>query len=204
MTQLDFVLTSLLIIVLPGPGVLLTLAAGLSRGFRAMVVTAAGCTLGIVPHLLLAVTGLAALLRAGAWSFELLRIGGAGYLLWLALMTWRDRAAPTLQDAAAPRSDLQVVRHAVLVNLLNPKLSMFFIAFLPQFVRHGDQHAAASMMRLSLGFMGMTFAVFLLYGAFAVKARRHVLARPGVLRWMRRGFAAAFVGLAGKLAFAHR
>lgn len=202
--HLDFLLTSLLVIVLPGPGVMLVLAAGLSRGLRAVVVTAAGCTLGIVPHLLLAVTGLATLLRAGSWSFDLLRIGGAGYLVYLALATWRDRGALGSHDPAELRSDLRVVRHAVLVNLLNPKLSMFFIAFLPQFVRQGDAHAAATLMRLSLAFMAMTFTVFLLYGVFAVKARSLVLTRPAVLRWMRRGFAAAFVGLAGKLALAHR
>lgn len=204
MMRIDFVLTSLVVVAAPGPGAMLTLAAGVSRGMRAALVTAAGCTLGIVPHLLLAVTGLAALMRTASWSFDLLRIAGVSYLAYLALQAWRDRGTLALQDAGGARSDLQVVRHAVLVNLLNPKLSMFFIAFLPQFVAPGDEHPAYTMMRLSLGFMAMTFGVFVLYGAFAAKARGQVLARPRVSRWLRRGVAAAFIGLAGKLAFVHR
>ncbi|MBN8743395.1 MAG: LysE family translocator [Betaproteobacteria bacterium] len=200
----EFLITSLLVVASPGTGVLLTLAAGLSHGARGAVVAAFGCTLGILPQMLLAVTGLATVLHTSSLAFQLLKITGVCYLLYLAWMTWRDRGALTINVDAPARSDLQVIRHAVLVNLLNPKLSMFFVAFLPQFVRSGEAKPTGTMLELSAAFMAMTFVVFVLYGTFAAKARVHILSRPAVLLWMRRGFATAFIGLGLKLALVHR
>ena len=200
----EFLITSMLVVASPGTGVLLTLAAGLSHGARGAVVAAFGCTLGILPQMLLAVTGLATVLHTSSLAFQLLKITGVCYLLYLAWMTWRDRGALTINADAPARSDLQVIRHAVLVNLLNPKLSMFFVAFLPQFVRTGEANPTGTMLELSAAFMAMTFVVFVLYGTFAAKARVHILSRPAVLLWMRRGFAAAFIGLCLKLALVHR
>ncbi len=202
--HLAFLLTSLLVVAAPGTGVLLTMAAGLARGPRGAVIAALGCTLGIVPHMLMAVSGLAALLHASAFAFQAVKLAGVGYLLYLARRIWRGQGALRLQPDESPRSDLQVIRHAMLANLLNPKLSMFFVAFLPQFVGHGDANPAGTMLGLSAVFMGMTFGVFVLYGAFAAKARSHILTRPKVLSWMHRSFAAAFIALGVKLAWAQR
>ena len=201
---LPFLLTAFIVVASPGTGVLVTLSAGLSRGTRAAVVAAFGCTLGIVPHMLAAITGLAALLHASALAFQSIKYAGVAYLLYMAWATLKEHGTLQMQPDAAPRSDRQVIGSAILVNLLNPKLSIFFFAFLPQFVQADAAHPLGQMLELSGAFMAMTFAVFVVYGVFAAAARRHILSRPRVLTWMRRTFAAAFVGLGAKLAFSER
>ncbi|MGD1016811.1 MAG: LysE family translocator [Roseiarcus sp.] len=200
----EFLITSLIVVASPGAGVLYTLAAGLSRGARASVVAAFGCTLGVAPHMVAAITGLAALLHASAVAFQLLKYLGAAYLLAMAWNTMRRRGALEVESDSAPRSARQVVVSAVLVNLLNPKLSMFFFAFLPQFVGADETSPLARMLELSLVFMAMTLVVFVGYGVFAASVRDRLLSRPRVLAWMRRSFAAAFVALGVKLALAQR
>ena len=199
----DFLLTSLIVVASPGTGVLYTLGAGLSRGWRASVVAAFGCTLGIVPHMAAAITGLAALLHASAIAFDTLKYLGVAYLLYMAWSTLRARGALQV-TASAPRSAMQVIGQAILINVLNPKLSIFFVAFLPQFVGAGDEHPVPRLLELSATFMLLTFAVFVGYGVFASAIRQRVIARPSVLTWMRGMFAAALVGLGLKLAFAQR
>ncbi len=201
---IEFLITSLVVVISPGPGALLTVAAGLSGGARAAAVTALGCTLGIVPHLLAAVTGLAALLHASATAFEVLRYAGVAYLLYMGWATWRSPAALEVRADAPARSTGGRIAEAMLVNLLNPKLSLFFLTFLPQFIAPGETQPAERMAQLSLVFMAMTLVVFLGYGVFAARFRDQVLQRPSVLVWLRRGFAAAFVALGGKLALMQR
>jgi threonine/homoserine/homoserine lactone efflux protein len=193
----EFLITSLIVVASPGTGVLVTLAAGLSRGSRASVVAAFGCTLGIVPHMAAALMGVAALLHTSALAFQILKYLGVAYLLYMAWSALKE------QDDRV-RSDLQVIVSAILVNLLNPKLSIFFFAFLPQFVAVDDPHALPLMLELSGVFMLMTFAVFMIYGLFAASVRSHIVSRPGVMIWMRRTFAAAFAGLGLKLALSER
>jgi threonine/homoserine/homoserine lactone efflux protein len=200
----EFLLTALVIVASPGTGALFTIAAGLARGRRASIIAAFGCTLGIVPHLAAAITGLAALLHASALAFQIVKYLGVAYLLYMAWATLRDRGALSVQPDAAPRSARQVITAAVLVNLLNPKLSIFFVAFLPQFIAAGEAAPLARMLELSGAFMLMTFVVFAAYGAFAAAMRDRVLSRPAVLAWMRRTFAAAFVALGAKLAVTER
>lgn len=206
--SLDFLIIALIVVATPGTGVLYTLAAGLSRGAKASAVAAFGCTLGIVPHMLAAITGLAALLHASALAFDIIRYAGVAYLLWMAWATLRDRGALSLGNAAngagAAKTARQVTIEAILLNLLNPKLSIFFFAFLPQFVRADADDALAQMLALSAVFMALTFGVFVLYGLFAASVRDHVLSRPAILLWLRRSFAAAFVALGAKLALAER
>ncbi len=209
--SLDFILLATILTVTPGPGVIFTLATGLSRGGKAGIVAAFGCTLGIVPHVLAAITGLAALLHASALAFEMVKYAGAAYLLWMAWAMWRDRSKLSL-DAMSRQADaapaLRIIFEAVLINLLNPKLTIFFFAFLPQFIRHDrpDMHgsALAQMLLLSATFMALTFGIFVLYGLFAARLRSHVLSRPAILLWLRRSFAAAFVAMGVKLAVAER
>lgn len=201
---LDFLITSLIVVASPGTGVLYTLAAGLSRGARASVIAAFGCTLGIVPHIAAAVTGLAALLHASALAFETLKVAGVAYLLYMAWSTLNERGALRIEEDAPARPAREVIVSAILLNSLNPKLSIFFLAFLPQFIRADEAAPLAAMFQLSLVFMALTFAVFVLYGLFASSVRRHVITRPRILMWMRRTFAAAFVALGAKLAVAER
>ena len=202
--SIEFLVTSLVIVATPGTGVLYTLAAGLSRGARASIVAAAGCTLGIVPHLAAAITGAAALLHASAVAFQTLKYVGVAYLLYMAWATWKDRGALTVEQDAAPRSALKVITSGVLINILNPKLTIFFFAFLPQFVSETDSNAFARMLGLSAVFMAMTFAVFAVYGVFAAAMRQHVITRPRFVTGMRRFFALTFVALGARLAATSR
>ena len=202
--SIEFLLTSLIVVVSPGTGVLFTLAAGLSRGARASVVAAFGCTLGIVPHMAAAITGLAALLHTSALAFQVLKYLGVAYLLYMAWNTLREQGALRVEKEIGSRSATQVIIAAILINLLNPKLSIFFFAFLPLFVSPNELHPLSRMLELSAVFMLLTFAVFVGYGLFAASIRNHVISRPRVLTWMRRTFAGAFVALGAKLALAER
>lgn len=197
----EFLLTSLIVVASPGTGAIYTLAAGLSQGRRAALLAALACTLGTLPHMLAAITGLAALLHQSALAFDLVKYLGVAYLLYMALQILREDG-PLQILAASPQSPLRVIRQGVLINVLNPKLSIFFFAFLPQFIAASDPAPLRQMILLSLVFMAMTFAVFALYGLFAAQVRHHVADSPSFLRWMRRSFAAAFVGLGAKLALA--
>ena len=204
MIGLDFLVTSLIVVASPGTGVIYTLAAGLGRGGRASVVAALGCTLGIVPHLLAAMLGLAALLHASAVAFAAVKYAGVAYLLWMAWRTLGEKGALSVEAAGPARSDVATIVEGVAVNLLNPKLSLFFVAFLPQFMAADEPRPLLVMAELGGIFMAETFAVFAVYGLFAAAMRDRVLSRPAVLAWMRRGFAAAFVGLSAKLALTER
>ena len=202
--SIEFLITSLIVIASPGIGVLYTLAAGLSRGPRASVVAAFGCTLGIVPHMAAAVLGLAALLHTSALAFQTLKYLGVAYLLYMAWSALREQGALKVETNVDARSARQVIVHAILVNILNPKLSIFFLAFLPQFVSADEPHPLMLMLAQSGVFMLLTFVVFVGYGLFAAAIRQHVISRPRVLTWMRRVFAGAFAALGAKLALAER
>ena len=179
--SIEFLITSFIIVASPGTGALFTIAAGLTRGSRASVVAAFGCTLGIVPHMAAAILGLAALLHASALAFEIFKYLGVAYLLWMAWNTLREHGALTVEKQADGRSALQVTVTAILINILNPKLSIFFVAFLPQFVSANEAHPLARMLELNDVFMLMTFAVFAVYGLFAAAMRDHVISRPRVM-----------------------
>ena len=202
--SIEFLITSLIVVASPGTGVLYTLAAGLSRGSRASVVAAFGCTLGIVPHMAAAVMGLAALLHTSALAFHTLKYLGVAYLLYMAWNALQEQGALRVEQEVGIRSARQVITSAILINILNPKLSIFFFAFLPQFVSATESQPLSRMLELSAVFMGLTFVVFVGYGLFAAAIRNHVVSRPRVLTWMRRTFAAAFVALGAKLALAER
>lgn len=200
----EFLLTSFIIVASPGTGAIYTISTGLTRGARASIIAAFGCTLGIVPHLAAAIAGLAVVLHSSALAFEVIKYLGVAYLLYMAWNSLREDGALSVQGGAGERSALAVIVHAVMINLLNPKLSLFFLAFLPQFVGGDQAQPVAAMLTLSAVFMAMTFVVFVLYGLFAARVRDRVISRPEVMKWMRRSFAGAFVGLGVKLALTER
>src|ERR1700758_4687716 len=202
--SLSFLLTSLIVIVSPGTGVLYTLAVALTRGSRASIAAAFGCTLGILPHMVAAMLGLAAVLHTSALAFAALKWCGVVYLLYMAWQTLRERGALAVDGRIDEARQRRVVVTGFLINILNPKLSIFFLAFLPQFIASGEPHPLARMLELSATFMLMTFVVFALYGLFAAKVRDHVVSRPKVMAWLRRAFAGGFALLGAKLAFAER
>jgi len=202
--SLAFLLTSLIVVVSPGTGVLYTLAAALTKGSRASIAAAYGCTLGILPHLAAAMLGLAAVLHASALAFAALKWCGVIYLLYMAWQTLREQGALAVDTKVEARSNARLVVTGFLINILNPKLSIFFLAFLPQFISADESHPLARMLELSAAFMAMTLVVFVLYGLFAASVRDRVISRPKVMRWLRRGFAGGFAVLGAKLAFAGR
>lgn len=202
--SIEFLVVSFIVVASPGTGVLTTLAAGLARGTRVSLLAAFGCTLGILPHLLAAISGLAVLLHASAVAFEAIKYAGVAYLFYMAWLTLKADGPLSIDVDATPRSSRQVVWTAILVNLLNPKLSIFFVAFLPQFVGADAPSQTVRMLELSGWFMLMTFVVFAIYGWLAASVRDRVIARPRVLLWLRRSFAAAFVGLGARLVLTER
>jgi threonine/homoserine/homoserine lactone efflux protein len=202
--SLSFLLTSLIVIVSPGTGVLYTLAAALGYGSRASVAAAFGCTLGIVPHIAAAMLGLAAVLHTSALAFAALKWLGVIYLLTMAWQALRQRGALKVEGKVDARSVRKLIVTGFLINILNPKLSMFFLAFLPQFIAADERHPLARMLELSAAFMAMTFAVFVVYGLFAASVRDRIVTRPKVMTWLRRAFAGGFAALGLRLALAER
>ena len=202
---LAFLVTSLIVVASPGTGVLYTLAVALTRGSRASIAAAFGCTLGILPAMLAAMLGLAAVLHTSALAFAALKWCGVIYLLYMAWQALRERGALAV-DAGRQggASGARVIATGFLINILNPKLSIFFLAFLPQFIAADEPAPLARMLELSGAFMAMTFAVFAVYGLFAASVRDRVITRPKAMAWLRRSFAAGFAALGAKLAFAER
>lgn len=207
--SITFLLTSLLIVVMPGTGVLYVVSAGLNRGTRAALWAGLACTLGTLPHLIVAVSGLAALLHATPLVFTVVTSVGVAYLVYLAWATWRDKTplvAPpgAATSAASPAKMSRVLRDGIAMNLLNPKLTTFFLAFLPQFVRPNGPHPGLTMLGLGLVFVVLTAVVFTGYGVGAAAARERIFTRPRVVQRLRRVFALSFLALGAKLALAGR
>jgi len=202
--SLEFLVTSLLIVIAPGTGVIYTLAHGLTLGARAGTVAALACTLGILPHIAACILGLAAIVHASAVAFQILKYAGVAYLLYLAWSAWRESGSLPVERQGLTNQWGRILRRGITVNLLNPKLSIFFLAFLPQFVDPASPQIALQMAGLGLVFMALTLVVFTGYGLLAAGARRQVLERPRVMTGLRRGFALALGGLGVRLAFAER
>lgn len=197
----EFLITSLIVVVAPGTGVIYTIGVGLARGAPASVAAAAGCTCGIIPHMAAAVAGLAALLHTSAILFQTFKWAGIFYLLYLAWSILKDDGPMQFDAGDDTGSFWNVALTGFLINILNPKLSIFFLAFLPQFVPAETGFPVMRMLFLSGIFMAMTFAVFICYGAFASKIRLNVQRTPSVIAWLKRGFACAFLVLGARLAF---
>ena len=200
----EFLVTSLVVVLIPGTGVVFTVSVGLSQGRRASFFAALGCTLGILPHLLATVLGLAAVMHTSALAFQVLKYAGVAYLFYLAVATWRDRSAFTVQQVDGRAGASRWVVKAFLLNILNPKLTVFFLAFLPQFVQPGAASPMLELLSLSAVFMAMTFGVFIAYGLLAHAFRTAVIESARVQAWLRRGFAGVFAVLGAQLAASER
>mgnify|MGYP005994891883 CR=1 FL=1 len=199
---IEFLVTAFVVVISPGTGVVYTIGVGLSRGALASVVAAAGCTLGILPHMTAAILGLSALLLASETAFQIFKLAGVGYLLFMAWSILRQAGALEMREDSGQTDLWRVALRGGLINILHPKLSVFFLAFLPQFIPEGATAPLLHMAILSLIFMGMTWVVFVAYGCFAARLRRHVISSPSALQVLRRLFAAAFGVLAMRLLLA--
>ena len=201
MLSFQFLLTALVVVMAPGTGVIYTLALGLGRGRTAAIWAAVGCTFGIVPHLLAATLGLAAILHTSAVLFNIVKFAGVAYLLYLAWGSLKSDGALAIRSDTSTEAGWRIARRGALINILNPKLSIFFLALLPPFLSGNAATATVEMTAMGAVFMAMTFAVFVLYGSFAAAARRWILGSERVMKWLSRSFAGIFAALAGRLAF---
>lgn len=204
MISIEFLITSLVVVLIPGTGVIYTVSTGLVQGRVASIYASLGCTAGIVPHLAATILGLAAVMHTSALAFQVLKYAGVAYLFYIAYATWCDKSAFSVDGSVSRASASSIVVKAFLLNILNPKLTIFFLAFLPQFVEPGAAQPLVQLLTLSGIFMAMTFAVFVVYGFVAHAFRRHVIESASVQRWLRYSFAAAFAGLGAKLAASER
>lgn len=200
MISAQFLITAFVVVIAPGTGVIYTLAMGLGQGRRAALWAAFGCTCGIVPHLLAASLGLAALMHSSALLFNMVKYAGVAYLIYLAWSALKEGGALSVEPEKQAQPGRRIAARGALINILNPKLSVFFLALLPPFLTGNAATATLEMGLLGAIFMAMTFAVFVLYGLFAAKARTLILGSATLLRWLNRSFAALFVALAGRLA----
>lgn len=200
----EFLLTSLIVVLMPGTGVIYTLSQGLGGGARASLAATFGCTLGIVPHMAASILGLAALLHASAVAFQMVKFAGVLYLFYLAWMTLKDTGALDVKRKSGQKSYRKIALQGFLINVLNPKLSIFFLAFLPQFVPASQPAPMIDMLILSAVFMALTAVIFAIYGLMAASMRKHVLSRPAVMTGMRRVFAGTFGALGLRLALTDR
>ena len=200
MFNADFLITSLIVVLIPGTGVIYTVSTGLFLGWRASIAAACGCTAGIIPHLSASILGLSAILNMSAVAFQSVKYAGAAYLLYLAWSMWRDTGALKFNSPSRKNGLRQIAARGFLINILNPKLSIFFLAFLPLFVSPNTTSPMLEMFMLSLVFMGLTFIIFIFYGIAANQVSRHVINSPRLIVWLQRSFAATFAALGVKLA----
>lgn len=195
----EFLLTVLIVCLMPGLGVVYTLSVTLGGGLRAGLWAVVGCTLATAVHLGFALAGLAAVLHTSAVLFQAIKWAGVAYLLWMAWGTLRGGGGMTV-EGSEPVTPWRIVRRGVALNILNPKIPIFFMAFLPQFVPAEASNATGLLLRQGAVFVGMTFVVFLGYALLAGTMRARVLSSARAMGWLRRAFAASFAGLGLKLA----
>jgi len=200
MISLEFLLTCLVVVLMPGTGVLFTVTTALFQGRRASLYAACGCTLGILPSLLASILGLAILFHTSALLFQAVKYLGVAYLLFLAWSMLRAGGPLALPSPSSPQAGLAILLKGFLLNILNPKLTLFFLAFLPQFLPPAAAHPTANMLVLGGVFMAMTWVIFLLYGLLATQVRQQVLHSPHLTTLVQRLCAASFAALGLKLA----
>lgn len=204
MISIEFLLTSLVVVLIPGTGVLYTVATGLFVGKRASFFAALGCTFGIVPSLLASVFGLAAIFHTSALAFQIVKYAGVAYLLYLAWSMWRSSSPLAIRNEKSSSSFSTIAGKGFLINILNPKLSIFFLAFLPQFIISGTDQPLTNMLVLGLVFMAMTFAIFIIYGFLASSFSKYVVRSEKISLTIQKVFAGSFAALGLKLAFSER
>lgn len=195
----EFLLTTLVVCLAPGIGVVYTLSVAIGGGARAGLLAALGCTVCTAIHLGLAMAGLAAVLHTSAVLFQAIKFAGIAYLLWMAWSTLKGGGALDIRPVGRSPA-ARIVWRGVLLNLLNPKLPLFFLAFLPQFVPAGTNAAGAAIVELGLAFVAMTFLTFAVYALAAGWMRTAIVDSPRAMLWLRRAFAASFAGLGARLA----
>lgn len=204
MIKPEFLLASLIVVLIPGTGVVYTITTGLTLKWRASLAAALGCTLGIVPHILASVLGLSAILNMSARVFSVLKLAGALYLLYLAWNMWREAGTIEINKRNTETSTTKIILKAIAINLLNPKLTIFFFAFLPLFVSKASASPTLEMILLSTVFMGLTLIVFALYGILASGVSAYLANSTQAVKRLQQAFAVILAGFAIKLALTEK
>ncbi len=199
-----FIAASLLLIITPGQDMLLVMSRSLAQGAAAGVATAAGVSVGLVGHTVLATLGLGAVLRASEWLFVVLKLVGAVYLVYLGVSLLRTRHTELPGSSSSKRSLGRLFIDGAFSNVSNPKIAIFYFAFLPQFVSPAAEHPTLSLFVLGLLFAGLTFLVKGPVGLCAGMLSGELQSRPNVLKWIYRSSGALLISLGVKLAFERR
>jgi threonine/homoserine/homoserine lactone efflux protein len=199
-----FIAASIVLIVTPGQDMILVMSRSIAQGAAAGVATAAGVSVGPVGHTLLATLGLGAILRTSEWLFVLLKLAGAAYLVVLGVQLLRTRAQRIASAGGTARSLARLFTDGALSNVSNPKIAIFYFAFLPQFVAPGAEHPTAAVFALGLLFAALTFVVKGPVGLAAGALSGWLRRRPAVLQWLYRSSGAVLIALGVKLAFERR
>jgi threonine/homoserine/homoserine lactone efflux protein len=199
-----FVVASLVLIATPGQDMILVMSRSVAQGSAAGVVTAAGVSVGLVGHTMLATLGLGAILRTSEWLFLALKLIGAAYLVYLGVQLLRAKQHELAISAGAPRSLPRLFVDGALSNISNPKIAVFYFAFLPQFVLPGAQHPTLTVFVLGLVFAGLTFLVKGPVGLAAGLLSAWLRSRPKALTWLYRTSGAVLIGLGVRLALERR
>lgn len=204
MITIEFLITALIVVLIPGTGVVYTVTTGLTSGWRGAIAAAIGCTAGIIPHLTASILGLSAILHMSAMAFQVIKFIGVAYLLFLAWSMWRDNEELIFESNNKSRGFTKIATRGILINILNPKLTIFFLTFLPLFVSADTESAVFQLSILSGVFMIMTLAVFIIYGFLANSVRGYIISSPGLMKYIKRSFAVVIGFFGVKLAFSER
>lgn len=199
MIEFEFLITSLIVILIPGTGVIYTISIGVSQNWKSSIIAAFGCTLGVIPHLAATVLGLSSIIHMSAKAFHTIKFVGAIYLVYLAWLMWHETGKMEFNQSPSGTRYSKIILKGILINLLNPKLTIFFFAFLPQFISSSTNNSTQALLLLGSFFMAMTFAVFVLYGVLASKVKHFITHSPKAMQRLQRSFSAIFVYLAAKL-----
>jgi threonine/homoserine/homoserine lactone efflux protein len=204
MLSAEFLLTSLVVVVVPGTGVIYTVSTGLAHRWRASILAAVGCTMGIIPHLTASILGLSTILHMSAQAFQAIKFVGALYLLYLAWSMWRESGTFNFDKSNPKKGGFQIVVKGILINILNPKLTIFFFAFLPLFVSPNSVSVTHELIALSAIFMGMTLVIFIIYGILASAISAYLMKSSKMIKGLQRFFAVVFAVMAVRLALTER
>jgi len=200
----EFLMAALAVVLVPGTGAIYTITTGLSHNWKASIAAAVGCTLGIVPHILASILGLSAILNMSAQVFSVIKYAGAAYLIYLAWKMWKSAGSLDLNQKSTESKPIKIISKAIAINLLNPKLTIFFFAFLPLFLTRGTVSPTFEMVELSIAFMILTLIVFIIYGLLSSAISASIKNSPSIMKKVQRGFALVLAGFAVKLAFTEK
>ncbi|WP_024347671.1 LysE family translocator [Lacrimispora indolis] len=200
MNTYTFFITSFIIILIPGTGVIYTISVGVSKGKKASILAAFGCTAGIIPHLCISIALSSLLVKMSSSAFTIIKLLGALYLLYLGVGMMLSKTKLKLENAKLENNPVPIVCRGILINLLNPKLTLFFFSFLPQYVNSNGKNYVIESLTYGLAFMILTLIVFMGYGILGGTAKKLIISSPKRINLLQKFFGIIFIVFAVQLA----